>query len=163
MRVLVFAAALAAAGSVTALGVAPADAASAAACPGRPVPASSAQTSAAKSAFTADFGRIRSYLLAPTLENQEKMYARVDSGLFQLYSFQGGQLNTNNGHVRGAFTLQYKDGTQCFDKVTKLVSFQVLVRARFTSTNHHRLSFDRVAHVQMKPPKIAHYIDPVTR
>jgi hypothetical protein len=165
MRVLFLVAVLTASLSVAAFGAGAARATggASAGCAGRTVKASASQAAAAKAAFTTTFSAIRKYLVNPTIPNQLQMYKRVDAGLFELYSYEGGQLNSNNGHVRGSFTFQYKNGTQCFDRTTRIVSFQVLVRARFTSTNRRKMVFDRLAHVQMKTPKIEHYIDPVTR
>jgi hypothetical protein len=141
----------------------PADAARAAACPRGSVSPSGAQWSAAKSAFTGDFGRIRTYLLRPTLANQAAMYARVDAALFQYYSWQGGNLNSNRGKARGTFAFTFRDGSQCVKKATHTLSFRVLIHARFTSTNRRKMIFARVALVEMRVPKITRYQDPVTR
>jgi hypothetical protein len=133
------------------------------ACPKGAVKATASQWTTGKNAFVGDFLRIRRYLLEPTLANQSRMYSRVDSGLFQFYSFQGGVLNSNKGKVTGSFAYEFKDGSQCIVKRTKALTFLVAIRARFSSTNHRRMSFSRVAHIEMKVPRITHYIDPITR
>jgi len=121
-----------------------------------------ARWAAAQSAFSGDFLRIRTYLLQPTLTNQSSMYARVNTGLFEYYSFEGGELNRNKGRASGNFTLQFRTGSQCIQSGTKTISFQVVVQARFTSTNHQRLSFSRLARVAMTVPRITSYTDPIT-
>jgi hypothetical protein len=158
--VLTISAALAAGSAVS---QAHANSALAAACPAHSVPAKAAQTQSAQAAFTEAFSRIRQYLLKPTMATQLKMYSRVDASLFQYYSYQGGVLGASNGHPSGAFTLQFVHGADCFTKSTGIVSFNVKVGAHFTSTNHKRLIFSRVASIQMKTPRIFRYIDPVTR
>jgi len=132
-------------------------------CPKGSVKAPAARWTAGKNAFVGDFLRIRRYLLAPTLSNQSRMYSRVDAGLFQFYSYQGGVLNASNGKVSGAFSYAFKDGSQCVAKKTNTLTFQVVIRARFSSTNHARMAFSRLAHVEMRVPRISHYVDPVTR
>jgi len=132
-------------------------------CPKGTVKASTSQWTAGKNAFVGDFLLIRRYLLEPTLSNQSRMYARVDAGLFQFYSYQGGLLNSNKGKASGSFAYAFKDGTQCVVKKTKRLTFQVVIRARFSSTNHERMAFSRMAHVEMKVPRITRYVDPVTR
>jgi hypothetical protein len=127
-------------------------------CAVKPTPG---QWSAARLSFREDFVRIRRYLIAPSTANQARMYARVDFALFQYYSWAGGVLNANEGKASGHFTLQFKSGSQCFDK--KTISFRVLVHASFTSTNHHGLNFSRLAHVEMKVPRITRYMDRVIR
>jgi hypothetical protein len=157
MRFLaVLAAALAVVVSIASTGVTPASGA-AAACPRKTVPAPGARWSAAQRGFGQDFARIRTYLLDPTLDNQLRMYQRVDSSLFQYYSFEAGLLNSNRGKPSGRFTWQFKTGSQCFARATKTISFQVLLRARFKSTNHRGMIFVRAAHVEMKGPKITRY------
>jgi hypothetical protein len=135
----------------------------AAACPRQSVPAKSGPTLAAQTAFSSDFARIRQYLYQPTLANQLKMYSRVDASLFQYYSYQVGVLGASKGKVKGGFTLRFVPGSQCFASATELLSFRVNISAHFTSTNHKRLTFARLASVQMKTPKIFRYVDPVTR
>jgi hypothetical protein len=165
MRVLAVAAVALAVVSAAGVLARPSSGASAvaAACPRPSVPASATAWSAARNAFAADLSRIRRYLLEPTIPNQSRMYARVEAALFQYYSYQGGVLNANRGVVKGNFTYQFKTGSQCIVRATKTVSFQVLLTARFTSTNRERMSFARVAFVEMKVPRITRYIDPVTR
>jgi hypothetical protein len=138
-------------------------AAAAGACPKGAVKASASQWTAGKNAFLGDFVRIRRYLLEPTLANQSRMYARVDANLFQYYSYQGGVLNSNKGKPSGSFVYAFKDGSQCLVKKTKTLTFQVVIRARFSSTNHERMAFSRTAQVEMKVPRITHYVDPITR
>jgi hypothetical protein len=137
--------------------------ATAGSCPKGMSVASPAQRRASQAAFTADFGRIRTYLLNPTTENQLRVYQRVDAALFEYYSWQGGQLNSNRGHARGTFTFRFLDGSECVAAATQKVTFQVVIKAQFTSTNRRRIAFVRTAHVEMKTPRITSYIDPVTR
>jgi hypothetical protein len=137
--------------------------AAAAGCPPRAVPAATPLSQKAQEAFTAAFARIRQYLSRPTLQNQMKMYTRVDASLFQYYSYQGGVLGASNGKASGGFTFRFVPGSDCITRSTGIVSFRVKIGARFSSTNHKRLRFDRVASIQMKTPRIFRYIDPVTR
>lgn len=164
MRFLAVTVAALAAASAAALGLpARTVAAVAAGCPARSVEASAHQRTVAQKAFADDFARIRRYLLQPTTANQFRMYSRVDAALFQYYSYEGGVLNANRGSVSGNFTFQFKPGTHCFTSKTRTVSFQVVVRARFRSTNRHGMRFARTAVVEMRAPRITRYVDPVTR
>jgi hypothetical protein len=121
------------------------------------VAVSAAQWAAAQKGFANAFGRIRTYLLNPTLANQSRMYARVDASLFQFYSYAGGQLNENRGKAKGGFSWTFVAGTHCYDTATKTVSFQVHLRAKFTSRNKQTLKVADLAHVEMKPPRITRY------
>jgi len=140
-----------------ALGLGEARSAPTSSCPARTVAANSAQWSTAKQIFGVAFARIKTYLLNPTIANQARMYSRVDTNLFEYYSYAGGQLNASNGKVRGGFAWKFVDGSQCFDRATKKVSFRVRLTAHFTSTNRDRLSLTQLATVNVKPPRITYY------
>jgi hypothetical protein len=163
MRVLGIAVVVFVSAFVVTRGVDPLQASAAGSCRQPAVTPTAALWSAARSSFRDAFVRIRRYLITPTTGNQAKMYARVDFALFQFYSWQGGVLNANEGKVSGRFTLEFKTGSQCVVRNTKTISFQVLVRARFTSTNHRGMNFSRLAHVRMKVPRITRYMDRVIR
>lgn len=158
MRVLVLMATLAVVISTASVGVDRARGASArTACARRTVAASAAQWAAAQKSFADAFARIRRYLMVPTIPNQSRMYARVDTNLFQFYSYSAGQLNSNKGNARGGFTWSFVAGSQCFNRATKTISFRVHLRARFTSKNHESLNVSELANVEMKVPRITYY------
>jgi hypothetical protein len=157
MRVLaVLMVALAVTGAVSTAAADRAQAASAA-CAGRSVAANATQWKAAQAAFADAFARIRTYLLTPTIANQSKMYARVDTNLFEFYSYSGGNLNSNRGKVSGSFSWTFVPGSQCYTRATKTTSFEVHLRANFKSTNHRTLKVADLAKVEMKTPKITLY------
>jgi hypothetical protein len=139
------------------IGAARAPGAVSARCARGSVPANAAQWKAAQTTFANGFARIRTYLFNPTIANQSRMYARVDASLFQYYSYVGGQLNSNKGKASGGFTWTFVAGSQCFKRATKTTSFEVHLRAHFTSKNRQTVNVADLAKVEVKPPRITRY------
>jgi len=123
-------------------------------CAKRTVAATATQWAVAQKAFANAFARIRTYVLNPTIANQQRMFARVDTNLFEDYSYQAGILNQRGGKVSGGFTWTFVAASRCFDRSTSIVSFRARVHAQFKSTNHHSLTQTVLADVQLKPPRI---------
>lgn len=157
--VLVLLASLAVAGSATSVRAGTARGASrtTTACARGTVTANATQWAAAQKSFADAFGRIRRYVIDPTIANQSRMYARADATLFQYYSYVGGLLNSNKGKVSGGFTWRFVAGSQCIKRATKTISFQVHLRGHFTSTNHESLVVSELSNVQVKVPRITYY------